>query len=196
MSRAIPRRDEEIQPALAWAQLEIALEREARRVARLLQEKNAQLVLAESCTGGMAAAALTRVPGVSKHFCGSAVVYQSETKTGWLKITPAFTDQYGPESVAMSEKLARRALQQTPQATLSAAITGDLGPSGNVGRIFIACRVRGALRRGVSKQLELLENEKKLKMAPRIKSLRACLQLLASQHLLRMVRQVLSDSLR
>ena len=62
-----------------------ALKKEAQLLAQALFRSGAQLVLAESCTGGMAAAALTQNPGISKNFCGSAVVYQSETKTAWLK---------------------------------------------------------------------------------------------------------------
>jgi len=121
---------------LALRQLELTLAREAEALARVLVKTGAQLVLAESCTGGMVAAALTRVPGISKHLCGSSVVYQSETKSQWLEIPPREIRRHGAESLAMSQLLASAVLERTQQATLSAAITGDLGPQGNVGTIF------------------------------------------------------------
>ena len=44
------------------------------------------LVLAESCTGGLAAAALATIPGISRWFCGSAVTYRDQTKIDWLAV--------------------------------------------------------------------------------------------------------------
>ena len=105
--------------------LELALTKEAQALARVLRKTRAQLVLAESCTGGMVAAALTRVPGISKHLCGSSVVYQSETKQQWLKIRRDLVKREGTESLAMSQALASAVLKATSQATVSAAITGE-----------------------------------------------------------------------
>jgi hypothetical protein len=93
----------------------------------------------------------------------------------------------------MSQVLATQALRKTPQATVSAAITGDLGPTGKIGTVFMACEIRKPFTLQVSERIELLELAPKLR---RSKTQRHGLQLLASQCLLSMVRQLLSDTLR
>ncbi len=188
----------------------LALEREAALLARALAKQNTQLVLAESCTGGMAAAALTRIPGISKHFCGSSVVYQAETKQRWLEISSSLIRDAGSESARMSEALARQVLKKTRHAEVAAAITGHLGPmpsknvSNHEGEVFLAAVVRGALARKqkslgqpskIIQKLSLQDltgSPKKLSAAERQK-LRTLLQLVASQALLRMVRSLLNS---
>lgn len=180
----------------ALRQLEAALASEAGALARILVKTRSQLVLAESCTGGMAAAALARVPGISKHLCGSSVVYQSETKTQWLKIPRREIRRLGTESLEMSQLLASSVLEHTAQATVSAAITGDLGPTGNVGTVFAACEIRKPFSLAVADRVELLALPRSPARTLRGKSRRHALQLLASQHLISMVRQLLIDTLR
>lgn len=177
--------------------LPLKLRQEATRLARVLEATNAQLVLAESCTGGLASSSLTQIPGVSKHFCGSQVVYQSETKTQWLKISKKFFQERGAESLKASEALARQILHKTRRATIAAAITGDLGPLPShpkkVGVIFVACAIktRGTTKIKFSTQIKL---PKPKGVSP--PELRVLLQQVASLTLLRMVRQMLSDTLR
>lgn len=103
----------------------------ALETARLLTTLELKLVLAESCTGGMAAAALSGVPGASNWFCGSVVVYRTETKRAWLQVDPpgfqeAEQDSVGPQT---SSALARAAGLATPEADVAAAISGHLGPN-------------------------------------------------------------------
>ena len=104
------------------------LQAAAGRLARLLDEHKTNLVLAESCTGGLVSAALTRIPGISARLCGSAVVYQIETKARWLGIPPAMLVKPGPVSRAVAAEMARRVLEKTPQADLGVSVTGHLGP--------------------------------------------------------------------
>jgi nicotinamide-nucleotide amidase len=96
----------------------------------LLEACDQQLVLAESCTAGLISAALAHWPGISNWLCGSAAVYQSRTKNQWLGIDEAILGDpnLGPVSLPVTEKLAQAALVRTPQATISAAVTGHLGP--------------------------------------------------------------------
>lgn len=177
-------------------EVESALSREAEALARVLVKTRAQLVLAESCTGGMVAAAMTRVPGISKHLCGSSVVYQSETKSQWLEIPQHDIRRVGTESLEMTQLLASAVLERTSQATVAAAITGDLGPQGNVGTIFMACEIRKPCSLSVADRVELLSRcDSPVKML-RGKSRRLALQLLASHYLIAMVRQLLIDTLR
>src|SRR5688572_6217587 len=102
----------------------------AAEVARLLQSTGRRLVLAESCTGGLVAATLARVPGISEHLCGSAVVYRAATKSAWLGIDPRLLHDpaIGPVSAEVTRELALAVLEQTPEADLSAGVTGHLGP--------------------------------------------------------------------
>lgn len=101
----------------------------SRGVAGALQAQNQFLVLAESCTGGLVAASMTGVPGVSAQFCGSAVVYRETTKMAWLDVSPDVLAQYSAESAETTESLAKSVLSKTPEATISAAVTGHLGPN-------------------------------------------------------------------
>jgi nicotinamide-nucleotide amidase len=102
----------------------------AREVGRLISELHLKLVLGESCTAGLAAAALGGVPGGSAWLCGSAVVYRTETKRAWLDVNPPEFDPPEKDSVGpqTSEALARALLRKTPEADLAATITGHLGP--------------------------------------------------------------------
>jgi nicotinamide-nucleotide amidase len=100
-----------------------------------LQTSNHRLVLAESCTAGLVAAELGQIPGISDYFCGSMVVYRTPTKTAWLDIDPDILSDpdIGPVSEEVTQRLLLALLERTPEATLSAAITGHLGPSAPVG---------------------------------------------------------------
>jgi PncC family amidohydrolase len=100
----------------------------ARRVVAGLRKGNVQLVLAESCTGGLVAAVLTRIPGVSQFLCGSAVVYQEATKTRWLGVPAALLRRQGAVSAGVAVRMATGALRATPHADVAAAVTGYLGP--------------------------------------------------------------------
>ncbi len=93
-----------------------------------LARSNQRIVFAESCTCGMAAAAMGSVPGVSQYFCGSFVVYRSASKQNWLGVSPQLISEFSTESPECSNAIASAALKNTPEASLAIAITGDLGP--------------------------------------------------------------------
>lgn len=117
----------------------------ARRLARLLEKHNLRIVFAESCTGGLVSAALTRIPGISAYHCGSAVVYQVETKANWLGIPRNLLDDPGPVSSVVAREMAERILEKTPQADLAASVTGHLGPEAprsQDGLVYIAITAR------------------------------------------------------
>jgi nicotinamide-nucleotide amidase len=103
----------------------------ADRVLKKLAETGHRLVLAESCTCGLAAGFLGSIPGASTHFCGSMVVYQLESKSEWLGLDAAFLNspEVGTVSERTSRDLARSILERTPHATIAVAITGHLGPN-------------------------------------------------------------------
>jgi nicotinamide-nucleotide amidase len=124
-----------------------------------LLKNGAKLVLAESCTSGMVAAELGQIPGISSCFCGSMVVYQTESKIAWLDLDERMLNdpKIGPVSEWSSRNLAERLLATTPQATIAAAITGHFGPGAPPeldGMIFLAAIYRGK-QEGVSHEIRL-----------------------------------------
>ena len=118
------------------------------RVRDRLRDCGDRLVLAESCTAGLVAAELGQIPGISEFLCGSMVVYRTLTKAAWLGISHdlLFDPDIGPVSGQVTMALAEAVLIQTPEATISAAITGHLGPGSppsQDGQLFFAVARRG-----------------------------------------------------
>ena len=101
----------------------------AQELQQTLQQYNQQVVFAESCTGGLVSASLAALPGISEHLCGSAVVYQVETKVAWLGLSAAMIERAGVASQSVAEEMALGVLTDTPQASVAASITGHLGPN-------------------------------------------------------------------
>jgi len=117
-----------------------------------------RLVLAESCTGGLVSMTLTEIPGISEFFCGSAVTYRNETKACWLGVSRAqlADPMIGPVSRETADQMCRGVLQQTPEATLAAAVTGHLGPDAPPkldGVIYIGVAFRDDLQVRVERHL-------------------------------------------
>lgn len=100
----------------------------AKTVVGLLKQRGLKIVLAESCTGGLVSALLTRIPGVSQFHCGSAVVYQVSTKATWLGISKDVLQKPGPVSRVVASEMVTGVLSITPHADIGAAVTGHLGP--------------------------------------------------------------------
>ncbi len=124
--------------------METSLDLKAFQVVSLLKKNKKKLVLAESCTGGLLAAALTEIPGVSDFFCGSHVVYREGSKQNWLGVKAATLKEYSAVSTQVAEEMVRGALVKTPEADFAGAITGYLGPAGKkVGLVFISVLARG-----------------------------------------------------
>jgi PncC family amidohydrolase len=101
--------------------------------------------MAESCTAGRVAASLGKVPGISRYLCGSLVTYRNETKTAWLQIPDSTLSDPGPVSETVARLMVEGALKLTPEAQLSASVTGHLGPqapSGFDGLVFIGIAQR------------------------------------------------------
>jgi nicotinamide-nucleotide amidase len=114
-----------------------------RILARRLAASGHKLVLCESCTGGLGAAALARIPGISAHLCGSMVAYRNETKQAWLGIDAATLRRPGPVSEKVARQMVDSVFEQTPEATLAAAVTGHLGPDAPErldGTVFVAVK--------------------------------------------------------
>jgi nicotinamide-nucleotide amidase len=111
-------------------------------VAEILTTNRANIAAAESCTGGLLAERLTRIPGSSSYFLGGAVCYSNEMKTAWADVPAALIQAKGAVSsevaIALAEGIRRRV-----GSTLGVGITGIAGPSGGseekpVGTVHIA----------------------------------------------------------
>lgn len=102
-------------------------------LARRVVEENAQagrtVALAESCTGGLVAAALTEVPGSSSVFDRSFVTYSNAAKREMLGVPSEIIETFGAVSIACVWAMAKGALERSG-ADVAVAISGVAGPGG------------------------------------------------------------------
>ncbi|HEV7483118.1 MAG TPA: competence/damage-inducible protein A [Solirubrobacterales bacterium] len=97
------------------------------QVAKLLRGR--WLGLAESCSGGLLAGRITKVPGASEYMAGSVVAYSNEAKEELLEVDPALIAAKGAVSPEVAEAMAIGALERFG-ADVAVAITGIAGPDG------------------------------------------------------------------
>jgi nicotinamide-nucleotide amidase len=98
-------------------------------VGRLLAEREETLVTAESCTGGLVAERITRVPGSSEYFLGAAVVYTNRLKRQVLEVPEEMLAEHGAVSEPVARALAEGACRVLG-ADWAIGITGIAGPTG------------------------------------------------------------------
>ena len=98
-------------------------------VAYLLFKNEWQLATAESCTGGMIAAACTDLSGSSNWFERGFVTYSNAAKTDMLGVDPATISQHGAVSEAVAYAMVQGAIQHSG-AQVAVAVTGVAGPTG------------------------------------------------------------------
>ncbi len=124
----------------------IPLDAAAARLSELLEQTQTRIVFAESCTGGLVAASLAGIAGISRWFCGSAVTYQEQTKVDWLTISLTDLRNHSAVSPEVTLAMATAVLRKTTAADVAVAVTGHLGPgalSELDGVIFISTVRRG-----------------------------------------------------
>lgn len=111
-----------------------------------LLESGATCAFAESCTGGLAASLMARVPGASNVFKGGVVTYTNAMKADVLGVPDQLLREEGPVSEACARAMAE-GLYRLTGADYAVSVTGFAGPAGGtikypVGTVFIACRSR------------------------------------------------------
>lgn len=119
----------------------------AEVVAKALMEKKLTISLAESCTGGLIAAKLTEIPGISQCLDRSIVTYSNEAKMQELDVKGSTLQEYG----AVSEETAKEmvlGLKQKTGSDICLSVTGIAGPDGGtkekpVGLVFVAMTYKG-----------------------------------------------------
>lgn len=94
-----------------------------------LAEAKLTLVSAESCTGGMIAAAITDIAGSSGWFERGYVTYSNEAKNTAIGVPNALIEAHGAVSEAVAAAMAKGALAAS-LANVSLAVTGIAGPGG------------------------------------------------------------------
>lgn len=111
-------------------------------VARELTLNQATIATAESCTGGLLAERLTRIPGSSTYFLGGVVSYSNALKSAWLDVPSEIIESRGAVSAEVAMALAAGIRRRTG-AMLGIGITGIAGPGGGspekpVGTVHVA----------------------------------------------------------
>ena len=111
---------------------------------------------AESCTGGLVAAALTEVPGSSAVVDRGFVTYSNAAKSDLLGVDPRLIEQHGAVSEPVARAMAEGALARSG-ATMAVSVTGIAGPGGGsdlkpVGLVHFALAVRGLPVRHVERR--------------------------------------------
>ena len=122
----------------------------AQRVLQLLRERNATLTTAESCTGGLIASQLTRVPGSSEGFHAGFVTYSNAIKQSALGVREDTLAQHGAVSEDVVREMALGALDRA-SADYAIAVSGIAGPDGGspekpVGTVWVAWGDRNHIR--------------------------------------------------
>jgi nicotinamide-nucleotide amidase len=92
-----------------------------------------RVALAESCTGGMVAARLTRVAGISRVFRRGWVSYSDEAKQEELGVAQALLEEHGAVSAEAARAMALGAAGRAG-ARLALSVTGNAGPEGGTER--------------------------------------------------------------
>jgi nicotinamide-nucleotide amidase len=119
------------------------------RLALALQARHWMLATAESCTGGMIAAACTDLSGSSNWFERGFVTYSDAAKTELLGVDPELIAQHGAVSELVARAMAFGAVRRS-QAQVSVAVTGVAGPTGGtpqkpIGTVWFGFQVNGQL---------------------------------------------------
>ena len=106
-----------------------AIEKLARQVLEACRRRQAMLATAESCTGGLVAAALTDIAGSSDVVERGFVTYSNEAKNDMLGVPAALIASHGAVSAEVAAAMAEGALRHA-RASVSVSVTGSAGPGG------------------------------------------------------------------
>jgi nicotinamide-nucleotide amidase len=114
-------------------------------VVKLLEKNELTVTTAESCTGGMLAARLVNVPGVSEVFREGFITYSNKAKRKILSVQKSTLKKCGAVSEKTAKEMAKGGVFAT-DSDVCVAITGIAGPDGGteekpVGLVYIACYI-------------------------------------------------------
>ena len=98
-------------------------------VVRAAKTSGVTLAAAESCTGGLVAAALSGIPGASAVFVGGVVTYSNASKVEFIGVSSDTLSKYGAVSQQTATEMVLGVRART-QADIAVAVTGIAGPEG------------------------------------------------------------------
>ncbi|RZS92877.1 competence/damage-inducible protein A [Cuneatibacter caecimuris] len=112
-------------------------------VVDMLKKYELTLTTAESCTGGLLAARLINIPGVSEVFKSGFITYSNKAKRKLLGVNKNTLKKYGAVSEETAHEMAKGCVFET-DSLAALAITGIAGPDGGtddkpVGLVYISC---------------------------------------------------------
>lgn len=112
------------------------------------RQRGLKLATAESCTGGLIAAALTEIAGSSDVVDRGFVTYSNQAKVDMLGVPPPVIDRHGAVSAAVALAMVEGALSHST-AHVAVSVTGIAGPGGGteqkpVGLVYIAAHRSGS----------------------------------------------------
>jgi len=121
---------------------------QARALLAALEARGQTLATAESCTGGLIAAALTAIAGSSSVVMAGYVTYSNAAKVRMVGVAESSLAAHGAVSEAVAREMAEGALARA-EVDIALSCTGIAGPGGAtpgkpVGLVFIGCARRGA----------------------------------------------------
>ena len=121
---------------------------QARNLLAQMDAKRMTLATAESCTGGLIAAALTAIAGSSSVVMAGFVTYSNDAKQKMVGVSPESLSQHGAVSAEVARAMAEGARARAG-VSLALSCTGIAGPGGAtlgkpVGLVFIGCAREGA----------------------------------------------------
>jgi nicotinamide-nucleotide amidase len=134
----------------------------ARRVVEENRAAGRRIATAESCTGGLVAAAITEIPGSSEVLETGLITYSNEAKCALLGVSMDVIETFGSVSVAVAWAMARGALAAS-DADVAVALTGIAGPAGGsdrkpVGTVVFARADRDADPKEIVADTKLFED--------------------------------------
>jgi nicotinamide-nucleotide amidase len=132
----------------------------AATLVALCRSRGLTLTTAESCTGGLIAAAITEIPGSSAVFGTGFVTYSNAAKMALLGVPAALIEAHGAVCEAVARRMAEGALRAAG-ADIAVSVTGIAGPDGGsagkpVGTVWFAL----AARREVSAAGKLFQGDR------------------------------------
>ncbi len=115
---------------------------QAKSLLDACRARKLKIALAESCTGGLIAVALTEIPGASDVFERGFVTYSNEAKRDLLGVPREVLAEFGAVSEQAVEAMALGALENS-RAHVALSVSGVAGPDGGtadkpVGTVFFA----------------------------------------------------------
>ncbi|MEQ1929557.1 MAG: nicotinamide-nucleotide amidohydrolase family protein [Parvularculaceae bacterium] len=149
----------------------------AESIVALGTARGLKVATAESCTGGMIAAALTDIAGSSAVFDRGFVTYSNEAKTELLGVPAALVERHGAVSQEVAGAMAEGALGLS-RADVAVSVTGIAGPSGGSAEKPVGLVWFGLAARGMATRTERREFSGRSRALVRTRSVETALMLI------------------